>query len=122
MHPLEGTIPFNFKVGDRSFTSGEYNISLQSSNGLLKVAGKDGHQAIYVLSQPGKKTLQTDMNAGKLVFNKYGEQYFLSKVVNPWEALELGIPKSKAEKELAKNQTANFSGHNQTVLIALKTH
>ena len=119
---LEGTIPFNFMVGDRPFKSGEYNINLQSTQGLLKVMGKDGQQAVYVLSRQGKQTSQADMKEGKVIFRKYGDLYFLSNVVNPWNAMEWGIPMSKAEKEAVKNQTVNSAANNKTVLIAMKAH
>jgi hypothetical protein len=115
---LEGTIPFNFMLGNRSIAYGDY--SFQSTNGLLKVMGKDGRQTAYVFSNPGSLTSQLDANGAKLVFNKYGGQYFLSKVVNPQDSVERQIPESKAEREAVKNQTVNSAANNKTVQIAME--
>ncbi len=115
---LEGTIPFDFMLGNRPIASGEY--SFQSTNGLLRVVGKDGRQSTFLFSNAGKPTSQVNSNEGELVFNKYGDQYFLSKVVNPHDSVERRIPASKAEKEAVKNQTVNSAANNETVLIAMK--
>jgi hypothetical protein len=113
---LEGNIPFDFKVGNNSFASGEYSV--KSKGFLLRVMGADGHQNISLFAQPGKDTNHSDTDQGQLIFNKYGDQYFLSKVVSPRVAFEFDIPKSKAEKEVVHTLAAADS---KIVVIALNT-
>ena len=51
----------------------------------------------------------------KLVFNRYGTDYFLSQVWNPDESIVRGLSRSKAETEIARK-----SGNAHTTLVALK--
>jgi len=121
---LQGNIPFNFMVGDKSFSAGEYSIS--STSYLLQLVGIENGQGAYLLTVPGKDTDRSDMKKGKLIFNKFGEQYFLSKVINPSNASELAIRKSKAEKEaekeVTKSPTVSSIPYDRTVSIAMNIH
>jgi hypothetical protein len=121
---LQGNIPFNFRVGDKSFSSGEYLV--ESTNYVVKIVGKENGEGGYLLTVPGKDVRLSDMSEGKLIFNKYGDQYFLSKVVNPSYASELTIRKSKAEKEaereVTKNPEVSSAPNDRTVSIAMNVH
>jgi hypothetical protein len=112
---LEGVIPFNFMVGNTSLSAGDYSI--QSTNGILRIYGKEKREGVYVSSTPDKPLSPTNGPDGKLIFNKYGNQYFLTKVVNPFDAAEQRLPKSASEKEAAKRVS-----NAKTVLIAMKVH
>jgi hypothetical protein len=99
---LVANIPFEFNVGKAILPSGEYGIKLVNPTTLM-IESKKGHQAAFattigVSSPKGEHT-------GKLVFNRYGTQYFLSKVWRGGETVGRELSKSRAEIEVAKNMS-----------------
>jgi hypothetical protein len=95
-------IPFEFNVGKAMLPSGEYGIKIVSPTTLM-IQSKDGHQAAFavtigVSSPKGEDT-------GKLVFNRYGTQYFLSKVWGAGNPTRRELVKSRTEIEVAKNMS-----------------
>ena len=110
---LVANIPFEFNVGKAVLPSGEYCIKPVNPSTLM-IQSKQGHQAamaitIGVSSHKGGDT-------GKLVFNRYGTQYFLSKVWRPGETTGRELLKSRVEIEVAKNVSKP-----QGTVVAAKT-
>ena len=110
---MVANIPFNFVVGKTSLPSGEYTVKPLAQAAIV-IQSKDSHNCAIVLtmSVQSNKTPET----GKLVFNQYGDQYFLSKVWHPANPAGRELFKSRAEIELAKNTLK----HESTVLMAQK--
>src|SRR6186713_766665 len=71
---LKADIPFNFVVGDRQLPSGEYHVK-QLQPGVIQVQGKVTRSSAIVMTT-GVQTEKTS-DVGKLVFNRYGDNYFL---------------------------------------------
>src|SRR5262245_33376575 len=74
-------VPFDFIVADRTLPAGDYSISrtTEYTNDLVLAVKKvDGGKMAVRLTSP-VQTL-TPAQVGKLVFHRYGEQYFLSQV------------------------------------------
>lgn len=94
--PLRATVPFDFTVGSKSFAAGEYSLR-QIAHMVLQIRSADGGHANFMIgTQPGEPTRIP--GAAKLVFNRYGDRYFLSEVSansGGWQ-----VPKSVDEKEL----------------------
>ena len=93
-------IPFDFYVDNTVMTSGTYVVSLTDSGHVLQVSGKDRHSGVFSMTNPGSPPAARNKNA--LVFNRYGNQYFLAKVISYSSGLEL--LKTKAEREAAKSK------------------
>jgi hypothetical protein len=96
---LKATIPFEFLLGQKVMPAGEYRI-IQRSDGLITVREEGGHhitQAFFTLPEFRREK----WTSGLLVFNRYGDSYFLSKVWAPYSHDGRSFPKSKQEKELA---------------------
>ena len=110
--PVVANIPFNFMVGKTLLPSGEYTVK-PLAQAAIAIQSKDTRNCAIVLtmSVQTNKTPET----GKLVFNRYGDQYFLSKVWHPANPTGRELFKSRAEIELAKNMKQET-----TVLIAQK--
>lgn len=76
-HAIGATIPFDFVVGKHSLPAGEYHVVTNGPFMQLvrwDVPGAPGLITMYVNGNPG-----TDRSA-RLIFNRYGDRYFLSRV------------------------------------------
>ena len=109
---VKATVPFSFIVGQSTLPAGEYTLKAMSNGQVLEMRNLDAKITRLVLSnscesRPASKT--------KLVFHRYGDQYFLSQI---WtEGIDRGheIPISQREKEIARNSSAQ-----EVVLVAQK--
>jgi hypothetical protein len=99
---IEVTVPFDFQVGTQKLSAGEYTVQQLSRNSMLLVSA-DG-QARSIISTPrmaGAGPTAKDAKE-KLVFKKYGDQYFLSQV---WVTRGAGgreLYQSDAERKAAR--------------------
>jgi hypothetical protein len=100
---LKANIPFEFHAGTLLMPAGEYNIN--HSNGVLVLRGSTGRSAVVMTAAQSPATPENP-RAGKLVFNVYGDRYFLSKVWDPNVSTGRVLPKGKVEKELIARGTA----------------
>lgn len=93
---LKVDVPFNFEMANLKLPAGQYQVS-DFSKLAIHVrnyeAGKDVVTIQNVLSYD-----TTDGKDVRLVFNKYGDRYFLSEIWYP--AIARVLPKSKTEREL----------------------
>jgi len=93
---VEAKIPFAFIVGKQVLPAGTYQVHSIGTN-LVEIGTRE---------RPAmeKTTTYADSNglAGvdKLVFNKYGDQYFLREVLCDSATIHLELPSSKLEKQL----------------------
>ncbi len=74
------TIPFDFAVSSKTLPAGKYYVrrSIEGPRVVIQIRGKDDTQSIYLPIHPVQGSdIQSE---SKLVFNKYGDQYFLSQL------------------------------------------
>ena len=110
---LVANIPFQFNVGKAVLPSGEYHIKSVSPSTYL-IQSKDGHQA--AVANTIGVTSSKEEDKGKLVFNRYGNQYFLSKVWNPGNREGRELLKSRTEVEIARSMSSP-----EATTVAVKT-
>jgi len=97
---LKADIPFDFLVGDKRLPSGQYHV--KSLNPVLtQIESKDARSTAIVLTTGMQAAKISDV--GKLVFNRYGDQYFLSKIWAPSSGTGHELRKSRLEREVAVN-------------------
>jgi hypothetical protein len=96
---LKAEIPFDFVVGEKRLPSGEYHVKSLSPT-TTQIQSKDARSTAIVLTT-GMQAAKIS-NTGKLVFNRYGDQYFLSKIWTPSSDLGRELPKSRLEREVAQ--------------------
>ena len=96
---LRADIPFDFVVGDKRLPSGEYHVK-QMSPGAMLIQSKDARSSAFVLTGTAQAGKISDV--GKLVFNRYGDQYFLSKIWAASSYTGRQLPKSRLEREVAQ--------------------
>lgn len=94
---LRATIPFTFRAGEKVMPAGEYTI--RHSAGAVILHKQGGPSVVLLTNAASRPALPAE---GWLDFNRYGERYFLSSVWSPDSPDGREIPKSRAEKELAR--------------------
>ena len=91
---VQATIPFDFTVGNKLLPSGTYTIT-QGETSVITIRSYDKPIAVFSLVDPVD---HMSPNHGKLVFNKYGSQYFLSEVRTTGGVMSCHLSTSKQEK------------------------
>ena len=112
---VRATVPFDFTVGSKLLPSGTYTIKPESMNSNV-IEIRSHEKPIAVLSlvhQDGNKS----PNGGKLLFHKYGGQYFLSEILSEQAGMNVELSPSKAEKRVRLEQ-ATLNSSSQTVIAA----
>jgi hypothetical protein len=109
---VKATVPFEFTVGGRLLPADTYTIT--ASSGVLFVKSVGGRYSAITTASYDNRSVE----GGKLVFNKYGDQYFLHEVLCPTVGMHSNIPASKLEKRV-KTQEARLGG-GEPVLVAAK--
>ena len=98
------TVPFDFTVGKVTLPAGSYSVSrignIQNHLQLRNNNGKEGtvERINYVELNPGQVN-----EASKLIFHRYGNQYFLAQFWNLGSATGYELPRSKAEREIGRS-------------------
>lgn len=111
-------VPFDFYVGAEKLPAGEYLVTEQGSRTTMRIQRRDQSPGAYFSIRPVEgREIQ---NQSKLVFHKYGEDYFLSQVWTAGRAsgqeLNLGRRERSMQKEIARR-----SSRPETVNVAVRS-
>jgi hypothetical protein len=94
-------IPFEFSAGTKMLQPGMYSIKRLSGN-YLALRSADGKSSV-ILNAPINLTSVDPDSAERVVFKKYGEQYYLSQI---WLTVdtgrELAVRKKAAKPEIVE--------------------
>jgi len=93
---LKADIPFQFVVAGQTLPAGRYVVSRQ---GEITICIANSKQRVFVLTHDVDGTPQP--SAGKLVFYRYGDMYFLAQVWDADKARGKQVFASSAEQVLA---------------------
>jgi hypothetical protein len=96
---IRAEIPFDFMVGKRRLPKGEYLIESINDSGTLTIRHAKKGKAVAFNTIRQKPT---DSPKSKLIFNRYGDQYFLARIWDGSSETILKLNKSKTEKRIAK--------------------
>jgi hypothetical protein len=103
---LVAQVPFQFMVANKIVPAGQCEVKLATSNGGTLIFSNAGARiGLLVATSPG----ETKEAAGRysLVFNRYGNHYFLSGIKIQGSKTTYRMPENKAEAELrAQNAPA----------------
>lgn len=95
-------IPFDFYVGNKRMPAGEYVIEQARSSSdktTLLLSRKDGKANAIATTTPITNTKRKDV---ALSFNRYGDVYYLSKILNPFAEFGAELRQGKAQINLAR--------------------
>lgn len=93
---IEASIPFDFAAGETKMKAGDYTVKRISKDALL-FRSVDNKTSVIVLAPVTIQKLRND-SPERLVFNRYGGEYFLAQVWTNRDADGRGLYTSKAER------------------------
>ena len=107
---VKANIPFDFSIGDKKLPSGEYSVGRVRPNFddvVLSIEDQGGRSKAIRTSIP---VITRDITSkGKLVFHRYGDQYFLYQVWPAGATTGRQFVRSRSEREIQENVVANRS-------------
>jgi hypothetical protein len=120
-----GHVPFEFSVGDQSMPAGDYAVKPATSNGnALMIQNDDARISAIRLSNSVQS--RTDKGRARLVFHRYGENYFLAEVWTGSGAEGRQLLKSRRERaierELASITPSNGTDAGYETVVVLATN
>ena len=114
---LTANIPFDFMVGNKTLPAGSYKVGRPNTAGMLVIQSADHRGSAFFLAHFVSAKSGQD-NSAKLIFNRYGDQYFLSQVWSGEETDGRGLIKSRREREVAKGNQAKNASEPEVVFVA----
>jgi len=99
---MKVNVPFDFIVNGKTLPAGEYKVDgLSTSTGTIAIRNTETTAKLMTLTN-GCESIEA-ADASKLVFHRYGGQYFLAQVWSAGSSEGRELPRSRAERELASN-------------------
>ena len=95
---LRAEIPFTFSVGEKSLPAGVYTVRIlnpTSDRKTLQIRSENGRVSAMVQTIGVNGAVSDD---AKLVFHRYGEQYFFAQAQMAGERTSLAATKTRAER------------------------
>jgi len=116
------SIPFDFTVDKTTLPAGQYEVKIGSTgSGVVMLRSADCKRSAMTLTN-STYTAKVKSESG-LVFNRYGNQYFLSRVWTAGSDIGRELHKSAAEREINRAyRLARNDAQVQTVAIAADRH
>jgi hypothetical protein len=111
---LRATIPFDFTVGENKLPAGTYMIDYIRPQTLL-LSCPQKHKSVFIVLTSTDEVLK---NPDRVIFNKYGDQYFLSEVHGDYGQTEGNIGPSKLEKRVRVEEASRAT--QQRTQVAMK--
>jgi hypothetical protein len=117
---LTVNIPFEFSVRNKVLAAGEYTITQRGQNSLL-IRRVDHTASDVFLTSP--TPAGTTPNESILVFNRYGDQYFLSKVWTSGNDTGHELGKRRAEQKLVRARIKSaYSASSERQIVSILAH
>jgi hypothetical protein len=101
---VKASIPFDFVVGDHTYSAGEYTVkSLSQNSAAIRIDNADESEKGITLSNACQKGQPADGTT--LVFQRLGDNYFLYQVWTAGNTTGRELRMSNAQVQLAKNNS-----------------
>jgi hypothetical protein len=114
---VTANVPFTFMVGDKTMPAGTYTITARpNSPDVVALSNWYLRVNVRVMGRPDQNNPE---QANVLVFHKYGNQYFLSRIRSDGE-MNIDFAASKTEKRTRVQVEEAGRAVDDPVLIALK--
>jgi len=107
---LDVDIPFQFHAGNARLPAGKYRIHVLDGSDLtvMEITSADGSTSALFEVQDAEANATPAKS--ELIFNKYGNRYFLAKLFDEGNPSGSQVPKSAYEKKVSQ-QAAEAQAH-----------
>ena len=115
---LRAEVPFTFSVGEKSLPAGVYTVRIlnpTSDRKTLQIRSENGSVSAMVQTVGLNGALSDD---AKLVFHRYGEQYFFAQAQMAGETTSLAATKTRAERATQRA----MKRPNSSTVVAIVAH
>jgi len=101
--PLRVTVPFDFYFADERLPAGIYMFERMSSSVVVRISDDKGHAVVALTNEA--YAAPKEVGKSQIVFNRYGDTYFLSQM--HWEQYPTArtLPIGSNEVAIAKTNT-----------------
>ena len=102
---VKADVPFNFIINKATLPAGEYtlmSVGTESARALSIRSADKQNQALVLANHVDSRT---PCKTSKLIFNRYGDRYFLSQVWVAGNDSGRQLPRSPRETEVAMDYT-----------------
>jgi hypothetical protein len=114
---LTVTVPFAFTAENSSLPAGTYTVSTVPPYNMIKVQSADGQKVAMIPAIPSPTSAESERT--KLVFDRIGNQYFLSQVWEQGSNLRRDLRSGKLAQELV---SGGWRVQSTTVLASNGAH
>ena len=115
---LRAEIPFTFTVGETSLPAGVYTVRIlnpTSDRKTLQIRSENGRVSAMVQTLDVNGAVSDD---AKLVFHRYGKQYFFAQAQMAGETTSLAATKTRAERATQRA----MKRPNSNTVVAIVAH
>lgn len=113
---FRANIPFEFSVGKKTLPAGEYTLRQTNRNSdlpVLQIKSRNGNDSALVRAM---FVIGSAPETAKLVFHRYGNQYFFAEAWVDGDTSGLRAPKTRAER-VAQRELAGIKPTAETVAL-----
>ena len=99
---IQANVPFDFTVSETRLPAGKYEIRRLDDelSNILELRSANGRTTVAFAAEDAKRRDDQIASKTELVFDKVGDQYFLSQVWVAGSASGSELPKSRLQKRL----------------------
>ncbi len=113
---VTATVPFEFIVAGRSMPAGDYTVERANSASMAAIRVYSRSTVVLSLAINASASPQERTGQALMIFHRYGDQYFLSRIVDGSQNIGVELPPSRTEKELSK--TASLEKFETVAILA----
>ncbi|HET6976387.1 MAG TPA: hypothetical protein VFI24_08695 [Pyrinomonadaceae bacterium] len=115
---IRASIPFDFTVRGKTLPAGEYEITRIGDEPADLLMRNVNHKHENIVFETEPEVSRRTPRRNVLVFNRYGDSYFLEEVVTAGEQTGRELTPSHAERTLRRDMAKNEMAP-ETVTVAL---
>jgi hypothetical protein len=102
---VRAEIPFEFVAGGLTLPAGTYEFTQAGGEQVIRITDANGVRKAALVVSPVYHVRGQSATAG-LIFNKYGQQYFLNQVWGAGAVTGVRLPQTKREREAVRTAVA----------------
>jgi hypothetical protein len=104
---MSAQIPFAFNVGEQTLPAGTYQVRRIGDNPYtLYIQNVDDRREVVIFITDLVDERDSILH-NELVFNRYGDVYFLAKITSRYEGIARELQRSKQERRMKRDLASN---------------